>query len=100
MDDARASQQLASLMHDSDPTVAQAAISSSYNGGPEVDSALEQIVNDPNAAANLKAAAAGQLRARGTDLDDATEAAVTKLAGAAGGYGYGGYYPSRDFIED
>ena len=42
MDDARASQQLASLIHDADPTVAQAAISSSYNGGPEVDTALEQ----------------------------------------------------------
>jgi HEAT repeat protein len=98
MDDARASQQLASLMRDGDPTVAQAAVTSSYNGGPEVDSALEQLVNDPSTAADLKASAAAQLRARGTDLDDATDAIVTKLAGT-GGYGYGGYYPPG-MIED
>ena len=83
MDDPRASQQLATLMRDADPQVAQMAISSSYNGGPEVDTTLTQIVNDPSATAELKAAAAGQLRNRGTDLDDATEQMVTKLAGAA-----------------
>jgi HEAT repeat protein len=100
MDDARASQQLANLMRDSDPTVAQAAIANAYNGGPEVDQTLTQIVTDPNAAANLKAAAASQLRQRGTDLDDATEAIVTKLAGAGyGGYGYGGYYPRGEMVD-
>jgi HEAT repeat protein len=95
MDDARASSQLAQLMRDQDPQIAQTAISSSYNAGPEVDQALMQIVNDPGAKADMKQLAANQLRGRGTDLDDATEQAVTKLAGPAnvyGGYGYGGYY--------
>src|SRR5206468_7108232 len=50
IDDAKASQQLASMMRDPDVSVAQTAISSSYNGGPEVDTTLSQIVNDPNAA--------------------------------------------------
>jgi HEAT repeat protein len=95
MDDARASQQLARLMRDSDPEVARAAIQSSYNGGAEVDQSLTQILNDPNAKDELKAAAASQLRSRGTDLDERTEQLVTKLAGPAGeygGYGYGGGY--------
>jgi HEAT repeat protein len=101
MDDPRASQQLASLMRDRDPQVAMTAIQSSYNGGAEVDDALTRLVNDPSSADNMKAIAAQQLRNRGTDLDDSTEAAVTKLAGAAnlyGGYGYGGY-AARDYVE-
>ena len=69
MDDARASQQLARLMRDSDPDVARAAIQSSYNGGPEVDHAHADL-NDPSAKDDLKAVAASQLRARGTDLDE------------------------------
>jgi HEAT repeat protein len=94
IDDAQATRQLASLMRDPDLDVARAAIASSYNGGPEVDQALLQIVNDPSASEELKASAAGQLRVRGTDLDDRTEQVVTKLAGPGsefGGYGYGGY---------
>jgi hypothetical protein len=69
-------------------------VSSSYNGGPEVDQSLEQILTDPGADGNLKAAAASQLRARGTDLDANLEQVVTKLAGPAqmyGGEGYGRY---------
>jgi HEAT repeat protein len=104
MDDQRASQQVARLMRDSDPEVARAAIYASYNGGAEVDQSLTSIVNDANAKEDLKAAAASQLRSRGTDLDERTEQLVTKLAGAAGGYGgygYGGYdrYYGRDYIE-
>ncbi|MBA2544214.1 MAG: hypothetical protein H0V17_31510, partial [Deltaproteobacteria bacterium] len=48
----------------------------------------------PSVKDELRMSAAGQLRGRGTDLDDATEERVTKLAGprgAYGGYGYGGY---------
>ncbi|MBA3821368.1 MAG: HEAT repeat domain-containing protein, partial [Deltaproteobacteria bacterium] len=94
MDDVRASQQLATLMRDPDPQVAQTAIQSAYNGGAEVDQALTRIVNDAGATPELKQQAAAQLRGRGSDLDDATEQAVTALAGARqdfGGYGYGGY---------
>ena len=58
MDDARASQQLANLMRDSDPQVAQTAILSAHNGGPEVDQALTQIVNDTNARPEMRQAAA------------------------------------------
>ena len=84
MDDPRASASSSrALMRDRDPQVAQTAIQRSYNGGPEVDQALTQIVNDPSAKDELKAAAANQLRGRGTDLDDATEQTVTKLAGPA-----------------
>ncbi|HEX2690527.1 MAG TPA: hypothetical protein VHN14_28120, partial [Kofleriaceae bacterium] len=53
---------------------------------------LTGIVNDPNASAELRATAAGQLRNRGAELDATTEQLVTKLAGPAayGGGGYGG----------
>jgi HEAT repeat protein len=101
MDDARASQQLAQLMRDPDPQVAQTAIQSSYNGGAEVDQSLEQLVNDPGTPDNLRAMAAGQLRQRGTDLDATTEQAVTKLAGPLpeyGGAGYGSYH-AEDYLE-
>jgi len=94
MDDARASQEIAQLVRDSDPAVAQVAINSSYNGGTEVDQALVAVVNDARASEALRIAAANQLRGRGATLDDATEQAVTKMAGppeAYGGYGYGGY---------
>jgi hypothetical protein len=80
-------------MRDPDVSVAQTAIGSSYNGGPEVDRALTGIVNDPNANPELRATAAGQLRNRGAELDAATEQVVTKLAGPAAAYGgmsYGG----------
>ena len=90
MEDPRASQQLAHLMRDSDPEVVRAAISSSYNAGPEVDQTLTQLVNDGSISDEVKLAAAAQLRARGADLDDRTEQIVTKLAGM-GGAGYGGY---------
>jgi HEAT repeat protein len=103
MDDPRASQQLASLMKDRDPAVATQAIQMSYNGGAEVDTSLTQIVTDPSSTDAMKALAAQQLRNRGTDLDDSTEAVVTKLAGAAnlyGGYGYGGGYMGRgEYME-
>ncbi len=94
MDDPRAGQQLARLMRDQDPMVAQAAIGSAYNGGPEVDQTLIGLLNDPSTKDELRGVIAMQLRGRGTDLDDATEDKVTKLAGprgAYGGYGYGGY---------
>lgn len=49
-------------------------------------------MNDGNASDQLKMAAAGQLRTRGTDLDPAMEEKVTALVGQSyGGYGYGGY---------
>ena len=94
MDDAKASQQLASLLRDRDPDVVRAAIGSSYNAGPEVDSALTQMLDDPAVKDDLKSYAASQLRSRGVDLDERTEQIVTKLVGAAdayGGYSYGGY---------
>ena len=92
LDDPRASQQLASLMRDPDPTVAMTAISSSYNGGPEVDSTLTSIVNDPNTTESTRMQAAMQLRNRGTELDAGTEAAVNKMYG---GNSYGGYAGMR-----
>ena len=49
---------------------------------------------------NLRLQAANQLRSRGAELDAATEAAVTALAGSPemyGGAGYGGrYYRGMD----
>jgi len=91
VDDPGARVQLARLMRDPDLGVAQTAISASYNGGPEVDQVLTGIVNDPNANAELRATAAGQLRNRGASLDDATERAVNTLAGPSyGGAAYGG----------
>jgi HEAT repeat protein len=98
MDDPRASQQLANLMRDADPTVASTAISSSYNGGPEVDTTLQQILYDPNAAQNVKIQAASQLRNRNADIDPNTEAAINGLIGAPdqyGGAGYGGNFRYR-----
>src|SRR5262249_19043750 len=90
-DDPRTTSQLAQLMRDPDVSVAQSAISSSYNAGPEVDRALIGIVNDPNANAELRAAAAGQLRNRSADLDTATDRVVTELVGSAAEYGGRGY---------
>jgi HEAT repeat protein len=86
-DDPKAGAQLAQLMRDPDPTVAQAAIGSSYNAGPEVDATLIGIVNNPGTPAEVRATAAGQLRNRSTQLDPTTERVVTELAGPAGGYG-------------
>jgi HEAT repeat protein len=100
MDDARAGAQLAAMMRDGDESVAQTAIQMSYNGGPEVDQALTQLVDDPNANQQLRTMAAQQLRGRGADLDDATEKSVAELAGPAsmyGGYGYGG---GRVMVDD
>ncbi|HWU90058.1 MAG TPA: HEAT repeat domain-containing protein, partial [Kofleriaceae bacterium] len=98
LDDPQVGRELATLMRDPDPQVAQVAVHASFNGGPEVDQALVRIVNDPSAKDELKMAAASQLRGRGTDLDDTTEKTVAKLAGPAyGGYGYGGMY--GDYIE-
>ena len=93
IDDARATQQLASMMHDGDVGVAQMAIAMSYNGGPEIDQTLSQIVDDPSGNEQLRMMAANQLRGRGTELDDNTEKAVAALAGPSryGGAGYGGY---------
>ena len=93
MDDPRAGQQLAKLMRDQDPLVQQTAINNAYNGGPEVDQTLIGILNDPSTKDEIRNVVAIQLRGRGTELDDAAEAQVTKLAGprgAYGGYGYGG----------
>jgi HEAT repeat protein len=90
-DDSNATAQLAQLMRDPDLGVAQAAISASYNAGPEVDATLIGIVNNPNANADLRATAASQLRNRGGQLDAATERAVIELAGPPGGYGGAGY---------
>src|SRR5262249_51708038 len=104
LEDARASQQLPTLLHDPDSSGRQAAISSADNGGREVDQSLEQIMLNPNADQSTKALAANQLRARGTDLDAALEQAVTALAGPAqqyGGAGYGGISPPTEgFSED
>jgi HEAT repeat protein len=89
LDDPRVSDQIAVLIRDPDPRIAQAAVQAAQHGGPEIDQALTRIVNDPRAAPELRSAAAGQLRGRGTDLDDATEQVVTQLAGPA--YGGGMY---------
>ena len=87
-------------MRDTDPTVAQAAIANAYNGGPEVDQTLTQLVNDPSTAENLKAAAASQLRQRGTDLDRRTEArSPSSRARPTAADGYGGYYPRGEDID-
>jgi hypothetical protein len=89
-------------MRDPDASVAQAAISSSYNAGPEVDATLIGIVNNPGANAEVRSTAASQLRNRSTQLDAATERAVTELAGPAGGYGgasYGRVIVRRSVIE-
>jgi HEAT repeat protein len=93
MDDAKASEQLATLIRDRDPDVARAAIVSSYNAGSEVDRALTQMIDDPSVSDELKSHAATQLRSRGVDLDDRTEQVVARLVGseeAYGGDGYGG----------
>ena len=81
-------------------TVAQTAIYSSYNAGPEVDVALTSIINDPNANEAMKSTAASQLRTRGADLDDATEQKVTAIVGASyGGAGYGGGYYRGEYMD-
>jgi hypothetical protein len=100
IDDTKASAQLAALMRDPDLSVAQTAINASYNGGPEVDQALTGIVNDPGASAELRAAAAGQLRNRGARLDAATEQVVTRFAGAAGEEGGARYGGGRIYVKD
>jgi HEAT repeat protein len=102
LDDPRAGTQLASLIHDKDEQVAQTAIYSSYNGGPEIDKALEQLVDDPTSSQALRSAAASQLRSRGVDMDTATSAQVDTILGGpapAGGYGGGTYYNERDMVE-
>jgi HEAT repeat protein len=85
LDDARAGTQLAQLMHDPDPHVAQAAVRSSSDAGPEVERTLTAIVNDPAGNPDLRRIAAHQLRRRGSQLDPATEQSVSRLAGPAGG---------------
>ena len=87
----QASQQLASLIRDPDRSVANMAISYSYNAGPEVDRVLAQVLDDPSADEQLKVAAAYQLRSRGADMDDSLERKVAAIAGE-GGAGYGGYH--------
>ncbi|HMG52082.1 MAG TPA: HEAT repeat domain-containing protein, partial [Kofleriaceae bacterium] len=90
IDDPRAAAQLAQMMRDPDPSVAESAIGSSYNGGPEVDRALIGLVNDAGSNPEIRQFAARALRNRGADLDPATEQALIQLTGAAGGgAGYG-----------
>jgi HEAT repeat protein len=90
LDDPRASAQLVQMMRDPDPSVAQTAIGSSYNGGPEVDHALVAIVNDPSSNGDIRQFAARALRNRGTEVDPATDRVLTELSGpATGGAGYG-----------
>jgi HEAT repeat protein len=102
MDDARSSQQLATLIRDADPQVATAAISSSYNAGAEVEQVLVQMVNDPQAKPDLQMLAASQLRSRSVDLDERTEQAVSKLVGSAEAYGGAtyGYLEKRGYVDD
>ena len=98
MDDARASQQLARLMRDADPTVAQTAINSSYNGGPEVDQRSRRSSTTGSAPAPRQPRR--QLRHRGTDLDDAPSSRhQARRPRRYGGYGYGGYYPPGEDID-
>lgn len=92
IDDPRVSAQIAAMMRDPDPQVASAAISSSYNGGPEVDATLSQIVVDPSANEQMKMIAAMQLRNRNTDMDPSTQAVVEKLTSEM----YGGATYGRD----
>ena len=100
-DDAKASQQLASLMRDQDPKIAAAAVGAAYNGGPEVDQALQSVVNNANADAEVRSSAAYQLRSRGTDVDAATEKVMTGLVGEEQSAGYGGGMGGygRDYLE-
>ena len=75
------------LMRDPDPQVAQTAIQSSYNGGPEVDQALTQIVNDPSAKDELKATAAEPAarprhRSRRRDREDASPSSPARPTAA------------------
>lgn len=94
LNDSKATKAIVEMMHDKDETVAQTAISSTYNGGAEIDTALISLINNGAVSEALRLAAANQLRNRNADLDEATEKRVTALAGSAnmyGGYSYGGY---------
>ena len=84
-DDTRASAQLAQMMRDPDLHVAEAAMRSSYSGGPEVDRALAAIVADPGGSPDLRRYAAAQLRRRGNELDPSTAQSVAQVLGAAAG---------------
>jgi HEAT repeat protein len=85
LEDARAGTQLAQLMTDSDPRIAESAVRAASSAGPEVDRTLTAIVNNPAGNPDLRRVAALQLRQRGTQLDPATEQSVNQLAGPEGG---------------
>lgn len=80
IDDARTTKLLAKLVRDSDDSVAAAAIHAVQSGGPEVEAALADLVDDKRADVGLRTAAAHQLVQLRAKLGRTTEANVKALA--------------------
>jgi len=78
-DDARASRTLADLIGSGDAQTATTAIYASYSGGREIDRALIAALS--SAEAQVRSAAASQLRSRGSKLDGAAKKKVDELLG-------------------
>ncbi len=79
LDDAHALAVLARLVRDGDSRVAEAAIRTVQSGGPEIEAALADLVDDGRADAGLRTSAAHQLRQLRAKLGRVTEANVAKL---------------------
>jgi HEAT repeat protein len=79
LDDAHSLAVLARLVRDSDSRVAEAAIRTVQSGGPEIESALADLVDDARADAGLRTSAAHQLRQLRAKLGRVTDANVAKL---------------------
>ena len=79
LDDAHTLALLARLVRDGDARVAEAAIRTVQSGGPEIEAALADLVDDRRADGGLRTAAAHKLRELRAKLSHVTEANVTKL---------------------
>lgn len=80
LDDARTTKLLAKLVRDSDASVAAAAIHAVQSGGPEIEAALADLVDDTRADVGLRTAAAHQLVQLRAKLGRTTEANIKALA--------------------
>lgn len=79
LDDAHSLAVLARLVRDSDSRVSEAAIRTVQSGGPEIEAALADLVDDGRADVALRTSAAHQLRQLRAKLGRVTEANVSKL---------------------
>jgi HEAT repeat protein len=97
--DPRATPIIADGIRSGDPQLVQSALYGAYNAGPEVDSALVDLAEDPGAEMYLRTQALQTLTTRGVDTSSSALEELRKQAGI-GGMGYGGFGGGRYYPQD